>query len=304
MTRSVDVMTEGMTTPNLDRFHFAQVIQMIFRRLWEIVGKKLLRVPIGLWLYLAIVLYLYRRLSREFLGIGTSNVRLRKSIFNLSREEEQLSARLVDSQRINVSFDDIGGNADAKRMLTETVVWPLRHPDLFPPGTLRSPPTGVLLHGPPGTGKTLLAKALAKELDGYFLDVSAEALFSRFVGDSEKLAAALFSLAAKLGTCVIFIDEIDSILGNRTVHDSASYGHVKSIFLSKWDGLAAQGTTCRTVVVGATNRPLILDEAALRRMPLRLEIGLPDDLARRTILELLLNKEPSFDVSRQKHRNT
>jgi ATPase family AAA domain-containing protein 1 len=150
----------------------------------------------------------------------------------------------------------------------------------------------------------LLARALAKEIHGHFLDVRVEKLFTKWVGDSEKMASAVFSLARKLSPCVIFVDEIDALLSSRSESDSAVYTHAKTIFLTNWDGLLQSGQARkegslsgeeapRIIVVGATNRPNILDDAIVRRMPIRIEVGLPDVTARRDILSILLEKDLS-----------
>lgn len=230
-------------------------------------------------------------MTRDFLGMGTTSKRILGKIrVELNKEEERLVEDIIDPKDIRESFHCVGGLERAKEILTENVIWPFQRPDLFPQGSLRTHPTGVLLYGPPGTGKTLLARALAKELDGYFLEVCVEKLFAKWVGDSEKLAAAVFSLANKLGSCIIFIDEIDSLLSSRSDSDSTVYAHAKTIFLTKWDGLVQASPDVKVLVVGATNRPKSLDDAILRRMPIRVEIQYPDFDARRDILAIHLSE--------------
>jgi SpoVK/Ycf46/Vps4 family AAA+-type ATPase len=226
--------------------------------------------------------------------MGTARKRILGTTVSVTRDEELLSASVIDPANITVGFDNVGGLEEAKQLLQESVVWPLTHPDLFPVGSMRSPPTGVLLFGPPGTGKTLLAKALAKELNGFFIEVSPEQLFSKYVGDSEKACAAVFSLAKKLQTCVIFVDEMDTLLSARTSNDSAVYSHAKSIFMTKWDGMTTGNDGSRVIVVGATNRPRDLDEAILRRLPLRINVPFPTTKSREQILRILLAQEPQF----------
>jgi SpoVK/Ycf46/Vps4 family AAA+-type ATPase len=267
---------------------------------------SVIRVPLFFWIYIGLILYLYKRVSRDWLGIGTKRkLLLNRLNVELTKEEEAISEGVIDPKDIRESFHDVGGLEDIKQSVTEHVVWPFTRPDLFPVGSLRAHPTGLLLYGPPGTGKTLVARALAKELNGFFIEVCVEKLFAKWVGESEKLAAAVFSLAAKLQPCVIFVDEIDSLLGSRSNSDSAVYTHAKTIFMTKWDGLQ-QGTTAasssgagpqqapqrqRILVVGATNRPRTLDEAILRRMPIRLEVPLPSEAARATIVAIHLRDE-------------
>jgi ATPase family AAA domain-containing protein 1 len=256
------------------------------------------RVPLVVYLYIGVLLYMYRRMSWDFLGMGTRSKKiLGKKQVDLTKEEASIAENVVDPANIRDTFDHVGGLDKAKELLKEHVVWPFQHPEYFTSGGLRSHPTGVLLYGPPGTGKTLLARALAKEINGYFLDVRVEKLFTKWVGDSEKLASAVFSLARKLSPCVIFVDEIDALLSTRNESDSAVYTHAKTIFLTNWDGLlqngqaGTSGEAPKILVVGATNRPNILDDAIVRRMPIRIEVGLPDVPARRDILSILLEKE-------------
>ena len=262
------------------------------------IVARVSRIPLWMWVYFVFVGYLYRRMMRDFLGVGTKRKRiLGRVTLDLTREEEKLADNIINPAAITETFSSVGGLEDAKTVLTESVIWPFTRPDLFPPGSLRSHPTGLLLHGPPGTGKTLLARALAKELDSFFLEVNIEQLFSKWVGESEKLASAVFSLAHKLPSCVIFIDEVDALLSSRVDGDSTVYLHAKTIFMSKWDGLCAESGQGRVLVVGATNRPLSLDEAVIRRMPIRLSIDLPDTNARVEILRILLKDELAPELS-------
>lgn len=183
-----------------------------------------------------------------------------------------------------------------KRVLEESIILPLAKPHLFPPGSLRSPPKGVLLHGPPGTGKTLLARALAKEAQAVFLEVRIDNLFSKWVGDSEKRIAAVFSLARKLSPSIVFVDEIDSLLGQRGGScDTPTYTHAKTVFLTEWDGLRTDERAHRVIVVGATNRPGDVDDAVLRRMPVKLRVGSPNPQERAQILSIILRKDRSLD---------
>lgn len=169
-----------------------------------------------------------------------------------------------------------------------------------------------------GTGKTLLAKALAKQCGAAFLNISPSALLSKWVGESEKLTTAVFSLARKLSPTIIFIDEIDGLLSSRnTGQDNSVHSKVKTLFMSCWDGLATQhaeyvdvdvdgasGGSSKSVelrnwifVIGATNRPWALDEAILRRLPHQVKVGLPDLESRKRILEVLLKDEDCYDPS-------
>lgn len=158
--------------------------------------------------------------------------------------EAQVAQTLVHPSKLTTTFADIGGLDPIISSLNETVIFPLLYPHLFvsEQGTagLVSAPKGVLLYGPPGCGKTLLAKALAKESGAAFLNVSPSLITSKWFGESNKLAHAIFSLARKIQPCIIFMDEIDCFLRERGgvgKSDHEAMGMVKSEFMTCWDGL-------------------------------------------------------------------
>ncbi len=186
-----------------------------------------------------------------------------------------------------VDWDDIAGLAFAKRCVMEAIVWPMKRPDIFT--GLRSPPKGLLLFGPPGTGKTLIGRAIASKSGAKFFNISASSLMSKWVGEGEKMVRALFAVARVMQPSVVFIDEIDSLLTQRSESDQEASRRVKTEFLVQMDG-AGTSRDDRVLVVGATNRPQELDEAARRRLVKRLYIPLPDDEARRSMVQRLLAK--------------
>lgn len=187
-----------------------------------------------------------------------------------------------------VNWDDIAGVEFAKATIKEIVVWPMLRPDIFT--GLRGPPKGILLFGPPGTGKTLIGKCIASQSGATFFSISASSLTSKWVGEGEKMVRALFAVARCQQPAVIFIDEIDSLLSQRGDGEHESSRRIKTEFLVQLDG-ATTSSEDRILVVGATNRPQEIDEAARRRLVKRLYIPLPDASARRQIVSCLMSKE-------------
>ncbi|XP_029445593.1 fidgetin-like protein 1 isoform X2 [Rhinatrema bivittatum] len=187
-----------------------------------------------------------------------------------------------------VNWDDIAGLEFAKETIREIVVWPMLRPDIFT--GLRGPPKGILLFGPPGTGKTLIGKCIACQSGATFFSISASSLTSKWVGEGEKMVRALFSVARCHQPAVIFIDEIDSLLSQRGEGEHESSRRIKTEFLVQLDG-ATTSSEDRILVVGATNRPQEIDEAARRRLVKRLYIPLPEASARKQIVVNLMSKE-------------
>ncbi|GAV54202.1 hypothetical protein ZYGR_0AK07040 [Zygosaccharomyces rouxii] len=198
-----------------------------------------------------------------------------------------------------VHWDDIAGLESAKASLKEAVVYPFLRPDLF--RGLREPIRGMLLFGPPGTGKTMLARSVATESHSTFFSVSASTLTSKYLGESEKLVRALFAVAKKLSPSIIFVDEIDSIMGSRSNEgENESSRRIKNEFLVQWSSLssAAAGKQSgsedddeRVLVLAATNLPWSIDEAARRRFVRRQYIPLPEPETRSVQLSKLLSHQ-------------
>ncbi|TVU28518.1 hypothetical protein EJB05_20039 [Eragrostis curvula] len=205
--------------------------------------------------------------------------------------ERNFISAVVPPNEIGVKFDDIGALEDVKKTLDELVTLPMRRPDLFSHGNLLRPCKGVLLFGPPGTGKTLLAKALATEAGANFISITGSTLTSKWFGDAEKLTKALFSFASRLAPVIIFVDEVDSLLGARGgAFEHEATRRMRNEFMAAWDGLRSKESQ-RILILGATNRPFDLDDAVIRRLPRRIYVDLPDAQNRMKILKILLAKE-------------
>lgn len=202
-----------------------------------------------------------------------------------------------------VHWDDIAGLEIAKNALREAVVYPFLRPDLFM--GLREPARGMLLFGPPGTGKTMLARAVATESKSTFFSISASSLTSKYLGESEKLVRALFVLAKVLAPSIIFVDEIDSLLSQRSgsgEHEATR--RIKTEFLIQWSDLQRaaagreagekekeRGDANRVLVLAATNLPWVIDEAARRRFVRRQYIPLPEAGTRAVQIKTLLSQQ-------------
>ncbi|KAJ8536905.1 hypothetical protein K7X08_035306 [Anisodus acutangulus] len=215
--------------------------------------------------------------------------RLGRPIIQTNPYEDVIACDVINPDHIDVEFDSVGGLESIKQALYELVILPLRRPGLFS-GKLLGPQKGVLLYGPPGTGKTMLAKAIAKESGAVFINVRTSNLMSKWFGDAQKLVAAVFSLAHKLQPAIIFIDEVDSFLGQRKTTDNEALTNMKTEFMALWDGFTTD-QNARVMVLAATNRPSELDEAILRRLPQAFEIGMPDHKERADILKVILRGE-------------
>jgi len=210
----------------------------------------------------------------------------------LTQYEQAIAMDVVAPEDIRVSFEDIGGLDHIIDELKESVIYPLTMPHLYAStSSLLTAPSGVLLYGPPGCGKTMLAKALASESGACFINLHISTLTEKWYGDSNKLVNAVFSLARKLQPSIVFIDEIDAVLGTRRSGEHEASGMVKAEFMTHWDGLTSAnslGEPQRVVVLGATNRIQDIDEAILRRMPKKFPVTLPPAPQRLRILSLIL----------------
>lgn len=211
---------------------------------------------------------------------------------------DKIRSEIMDAGE-TITFHDIAGLEDAKQTVQEVVVWPMIRPDLFT--GLRRAPNGVLLYGPPGTGKTLIGKAIAHESGATFFSISSSSLTSKWIGEGEKLVRTLFAVAAYYEPSVVFVDEIDSLLTQRKADENEASRRIKTEFLVQLDGTGTGGQG-RVLMIGATNRPQELDDAARRRFTKRLYIPLPEEGDREVLLRVLLerNKHGLSDAEIQK----
>ncbi|XP_056635380.1 outer mitochondrial transmembrane helix translocase [Diorhabda carinulata] len=235
-----------------------------------------------------------RQRAEEQLKRLTSSGNAPLYIEKLNDYEMMIAAHLVHPQDIKVTWNQIAGLEGLIQELRETVILPIQKKELFADSQLTTAPKGVLLHGPPGCGKTLIAKATAREAGTRFINLDLSILTDKWYGESQKLAAAVFTLAVKIQPCIIFIDEIDSFLRSRTSSDHEATAMMKAQFMSLWDGLITD-SNCTVIVMGATNRPQDLDKAILRRMPATFHVPMPNTAQRRQIIRLILENEPVSD---------
>uniref|UniRef100_A0A3B3VXT7 Katanin p60 ATPase-containing subunit A-like 2 n=1 Tax=Poecilia latipinna TaxID=48699 RepID=A0A3B3VXT7_9TELE len=204
----------------------------------------------------------------------------------ISGEMRELAAIISEDIYLhspNVRWEDIIGLEDAKRLVKEAVVYPIKYPQLFT-GIL-SPWKGLLLYGPPGTGKTMLAKAVATECKTTFFNISASSIVSKWRGDSEKLVRVLFELARYHAPSTIFLDELESVMGQRgtsATNEHEGSRRMKTELLIQMDGLATSEDL--VFVLAASNLPWELDHGMLRRLEKRILVGLPSSPARQAMI--------------------
>ena len=209
---------------------------------------------------------------------------------NLANNTKNSFDDMVMKEKPDVKWEDVGGVDDAKNALRESIVYPSKRPDLFPLGW----PRGILLYGPPGCGKTILAAATANELDGYFINVDGSSMMSKWLGEAEKNVSKLFKMARSYAEregkpVILFIDELDSLLGERT-NEIGGEVRSRNQFLTEIDGINGKGKDMQLYVIGATNKPWSLDHPFLRRFQKRIYVSLPSVEARERLFVLYTNK--------------
>ena len=220
-----------------------------------------------------------------------------EDFMNAYRDIVPTAMREVYIETPNVHWEDIGGLDDVKQKLKEMFEWPLKKPEKFKKIGIK-PPKGILLYGPPGCGKTLIAKAVATESGANFITIRGPEVFSKWVGESEKAVREIFRKARMAAPSIIFIDEIDSIASKRelSLGDSAVTERVISQLLTEMDGLI---TLENVVVLAATNKPHLIDDALLRpgRFDYLVYVPKPDLKARLEILKVHTRNMPLQGVN-------
>jgi transitional endoplasmic reticulum ATPase len=221
-----------------------------------------------------------------------------KDFLDAFKEITPTALREIEIEIPNVRWEDIGGLEDVKRQLVESIEWPLKYPEKFERMGIK-PPKGILLYGPPGCGKTMLAKAVATEAEANFISVKGPEIFNKWVGESEKAVREIFRKARQAAPCIIFFDEIESVVTRKDLVDDSSgvSSRVTSQILAEMDGIEE---LTDVIVIGATNRPDLLDPAILRpgRFDKLIYVPPPDEKSRYQILKIYTRKMPlAPDVS-------
>lgn len=192
-------------------------------------------------------------------------------------------------ERPDVRFRDVVDMEEVKRVLRKSVIYPIKRPDLFPLGW----PTGILLYGPPGCGKTFIALALANEVGAVLFDISPATIMSKWLGEAEKNVAKIFSKAREIAArglpVIIFIDEVDGLL--RSYSDEVGgETRVRNQFLMEMDGLQGKGERLPLFVLGATNKPWLLDIGFIRRFQKRVYVPPPDKETRKKLFQHYIDR--------------
>ncbi|MEN3048553.1 MAG: CDC48 family AAA ATPase [Candidatus Caldarchaeales archaeon] len=215
-----------------------------------------------------------------------------KDFMDAYREITPTALREVEIETPTVRWDDIGGLEDIKQRLIESIEWPIKYAEKFERLGIK-PPRGVLLYGPPGCGKTLLAKAVATEAEANFVTIKGPEIYSKWVGESERAVREVFRKARQAAPCVVFLDEVETLIPRRDMlDDSSGVTHrVTSTLLAEMDGIEELRDV---IIIGATNRPDLLDPSALRpgRFDRLIYVPPPDEKGRYQVLRIYTKRMP------------
>jgi len=211
------------------------------------------------------------------------------SVGERSDEQADVDEGFIIQNPPPVKWDDVIGLEQAKKAILESIIYPMKRPDLFPLGW----PRGILLFGPPGCGKTMLAAAVANEIDAVFMHVDASLIMSKWLGESERNIAKIFNAARKYESAgkpvIIFIDEVDSLAAVR-LNEVGGEARARNQLIKEMDGLLDKGRKSLIYILAATNKPWLLDEPFIRRFQKRIYIGLPSYKARLRLFQYYAGK--------------
>jgi len=212
------------------------------------------------------------------------------------REFEEIKGDWLLAERPSVRLDDVAGMAEMKEIIQTHIILPMKHADIYAQYALQ-PGSGVLMYGPPGTGKTFIARAIAGEVDAAFIPVEMKKVLSKWFGETEQLLGELFAAAQRYPRTVIFFDEAEALFPKRGASNSSVMARVVPQLLQLINGL--DPTKNCIILLGATNRPWLMDEAATRpgRFGRLVYVGLPDAAARGYMIERAMRDTPSVSLA-------